>query len=111
MRNLTRLGYGVDYGPASDARVLAQALHLGTPPILLVLTENLPYWQTRTAHAVVLVDMDDEVALVNDPAFAERQVVSLNHLLLAWSDFDQLYAVISPTAGAATTLRQGLPQK
>lgn len=111
MRNLARFGYGVEYGPASDARVLVQALHHGTPPILLVQTENLPYWRTSTAHAVVLVDWGDEDALVNDPAFAERQIVSVNHLLLAWSEFDQLFAVISPAAGAVKSLRSGLPQK
>ncbi len=111
VRNLERFGYRVEYGAASDARVLAHALSNRTPPILLVNTDSLPYWRIGTAHAVVLVDMDDETACVNDPAFADIQNISINHLLLAWSDFDQLYAIISAPTGVASLSLPGLPQR
>lgn len=111
VRNLARFRYDVEYGAASDARVLGQAHHQGAPPIRLVLTESLPYWRVQTAHAVVLVDWGDEYATLNDPMFADRQVVSIKNLLLAWSDFDQLFAIISPAAGAEISSRHGLPRE
>lgn len=111
VRNLEDCGYNVEYGTASDARVLAQALSERTPLILPVHTNNLPYWRIGTAHAVVLVDTDDESATVNDPALSDIQVISINHLLLAWPDFDQMYALIHPATSVAQSARPGLPQK
>jgi len=42
--NLERHGYTVTYAPATDDRVLVDALSSGIPPIVLVLTNNLSYW-------------------------------------------------------------------
>ena len=65
------------------------------PPIALVRTTHLPYWKYETAHAVVVVAADAEQVTLNDPAFADApQTVSRNAFMLAWSDFDYLYAVI-----------------
>ena len=85
------------YSPATDERVLLQALSSGVPPIVLLLTTNLTYWDRETAHAVVVIGIDDDTVTVNDPAFsASSQRVPRNEFLLAWSDFDYLYALISP---------------
>lgn len=95
--NLEQHGYAVTYSPATDERVLLQALSSGVPPIALLLTTNLTYWDRETAHAVVVIGIDDDTVTVNDPAFsAGSQRLPRNEFLLAWSDFDYLYALISP---------------
>ena len=74
-----------------------QALSAGIPPITLVLTSNLSYWNTQTAHAVVVAGIDDDVVIVNDPAFpTNSQRIARNEFMLAWSDFDYLYTLIRP---------------
>jgi ABC-type bacteriocin/lantibiotic exporter with double-glycine peptidase domain len=95
--NLAQQGYAVTYSPATDERVLLQALSSGVPPIALVLTANLSYWDRESAHAVVVVGIDDDTVVVNDPAFpASGQRIPRNEFMLAWSDFDYLYALIRP---------------
>ena len=94
--NLREHGYDVVYGAAVNERPLAEALADRVPPIALVYTSGLPYWQRETAHAVVVVEFGEQVAL-NDPAFpAQPQRVSRDAFMLAWSEFDYLYAVIRP---------------
>ena len=95
--NLAAHGYHVTYAPATDERVLLQSLAEGTPPIALVRTDNLSYWQVDTAHALVVTGMDDESVIVNDPAFPIQQRIPRTEFMLAWSDFDYLYALIRPT--------------
>lgn len=95
--NLERHGCSVTYAPATDERVLVQSPSAGIPPITLVLTTNLPYWSVQTAHAVVVTGIDDDAVIVNDPAFsANSQRVPRNAFMVAWSDFDYLYALIRP---------------
>jgi ABC-type bacteriocin/lantibiotic exporter with double-glycine peptidase domain len=94
--NLKRHGYDVTYAAATDERALTQALAAVIPPIALLYTTHLSYWKQETAHAVVVVGLTDEVTL-NDPAFPTTpQTVSHNTFMLAWSDFDYLYALIRP---------------
>jgi ABC-type bacteriocin/lantibiotic exporter with double-glycine peptidase domain len=96
LRNLAAYGYQVDYAPATDERVLVDALEAGVPPIVLIRTDNLTYWSTNTAHAVVVIGLDDETVTVNDPAFAAPQRIAYHEFMLAWSDFDYLYSLIQP---------------
>ncbi len=77
---------------------LKQVLNEGSAPILRVLTGQLPYWSEDTPHAVVLVDLDDNIATVNDPAFDEPQRVSFDELCLAWDDGGNTYVVIRSNA-------------
>jgi ABC-type bacteriocin/lantibiotic exporter with double-glycine peptidase domain len=98
LRNLRRRGYEVTYAPATDERALTTALSAGIPPIVLLHTTHLPYWTQETSHAVVVIALDANSAVLNDPAFsAAPQSVSRQTFLLAWSDFDYLYALIRPT--------------
>lgn len=94
--NLATYGYRVTYAPATDERVLLQSLADGAPPIALVRTDSLSYWQVETAHAVVVTGMDDESVVINDPAFPIQQRIPRAQFLLAWSDFDYLYALVQP---------------
>jgi ABC-type bacteriocin/lantibiotic exporter with double-glycine peptidase domain len=93
--NLAQHGYAVRYAPATDERALLDALAAGTPPIVLLLTTYLHYWETDTAHAVVVVGVESDEMIVNDPAFAKQSWrVPHNEFMLAWSDFDYLYALV-----------------
>ena len=92
---LSQLGYVVTFeqGTESDLR---QHLSHGQPCIIFLKTEHLPHWQTEDAHAVVLAGMTSENVYINDPAFdAAPLTVPLNNFLLAWSEFDYEYAVIT----------------
>jgi len=94
---LRNYGYDVTYAAATDERPLTEALAAGLPPVALLLTQNLPYWERETAHAVVVVGVDTHTVYLNDPAFPEApKSVPRDDFLLAWSDFDMLYAVIRP---------------
>lgn len=88
-------GYDVVYTAAIDERPLTEALTAGLAPIVLLHTRNLSYWERETAHAVVVVGMDARTVYLNDPAFLDApKAISRLEFLLAWSDFDMLYAVI-----------------
>ena len=74
---------------------MTQALADGIPPIALVRTTHLPYWERETPHAVVVVAMDADQVTLNDPAFsAAPQTVSRGAFMLSWLDFDCLYVLI-----------------
>lgn len=99
VQNLRRHGYDVTYAAATDERVLLQALADGVPPIALLRTTHLPYWGRETSHAVVIVAMDADHVTLNDPAFPTApQTISRDAFMLAWLDFDCLYAVIRPSS-------------
>lgn len=74
---------------------LQAALAAGVPPIVLVHTAELPYWQMSFAHAVVLVGLDAETAVLHDPAWDTAAVrVPLSDFLLAWDEMVNLCALI-----------------
>jgi ABC-type bacteriocin/lantibiotic exporter with double-glycine peptidase domain len=95
--NLRHHGYDVTYAAATDERALTQALADGIPPIALVHTAPLPYWERETPHAIVVTAMDADQVTLNDPAFPTApQTVSHGAFMLSWLDFDSLYALIHP---------------
>lgn len=51
-------------GKLADLRT---ALSQRVPPIAMVHTSELPYWEQATAHAVVLLAIDEKTVLLNDP--------------------------------------------
>jgi hypothetical protein len=90
-----RLDIQIDYqqGVLDDLRA---ALNAGYPPAVFLQAGELPYWHARTRHAVVLVGYDDDSFYVNDPYFEHApQVVSFGDLDLAWSEAEEVYAVIT----------------
>lgn len=94
LRNLASRTLAVHYGEGTphDLRAaLAQAI----PPITLVNTKHLPHWQLQTAHAVVLLAMDDNHVMINDPGMAQsRLVLGVDDFLLAWDEMANLFALI-----------------
>lgn len=97
-RNLYRLsqtGVEVVYREGSMS-ILEEAILAGRPCITLVRTEFLPYWTYSTDHAVVVVGIDDDHILLDDPAFAQHPMrVTRLEFELAWMEFNYRYCVIT----------------
>lgn len=80
---------------ANDEQRLYAALSRGTPPILRVITGDLPYWTVATTHAVVLTGIEGEQAFVNDPAFSQAPIaLDRDSLFLAWMNAGALFGLI-----------------
>ena len=95
VQNVERLGIHVHYQRGSIAQ-LRSHLTVGQPCIVFVQTKDLPYRDDDTAHAIVLVGMDDDNCYVNDPEFIESPLpVSLGDFDLAWLERDEMYAVFT----------------
>lgn len=52
---------------SGDLSDLQAAVESGVPPIALVRTDQLSYWQETTFHAVVVTGFDEESLFLNDP--------------------------------------------
>jgi ABC-type bacteriocin/lantibiotic exporter with double-glycine peptidase domain len=96
IRFLERLGVNVilSEGGLTD---LEAHLQNGQPCIVFLRTKELPYWIDDTGHAVVVIGIDDSHVYLLDPAFDESpQQVSHGDFILAWLDFNDDYAVVTP---------------
>jgi len=94
LKALESLGVTVTFRTGTLAE-LHQYLLTDQPPITLVLTGELPYWNESTLHAVVVIGLDDQYVYVNDPAHPEAPIlVSHGDFELAWLERDELYAVL-----------------
>jgi len=94
LNNLADLGVHVRYARGTQDE-LSDYLARGQPCIVLVRTDQLPYWTYATDHAVLVVGFDEQAVYVNDPAFEQApQRVSHADFELAWLEFDYRYAVI-----------------
>ena len=100
-RNIVRLSrWGVDvlYREANFS-LLVDALRQGDPVIAFVDTGELSYWTEATNHALVVVGIEGDFVLVNDPAIDEpAQAVASDEFELAWLNTDYACAVVRRTA-------------
>lgn len=96
IRTLSRLNVQVVYEEGTLEKLRDHLLN-DYPPIVFVSTQDLPYWDRRTQHAVVVVGLDDHYIYLNDPAFVSAPIpVPRADFELAWFERDRLYAVILP---------------
>lgn len=95
LRRLHKFGVAVTYGQGTLQDLQAHLAN-NTPCILSVDTGEFPYWQRATAHAVVLVGLDEMFAYFHDPdlAFGPTRI-SRGDLDLAWLEGDELFATLS----------------
>lgn len=100
IRRLQRLGVHVAYA-TGDEDTIRRAIERGIPPIVFLLTGDLPYWNISLRHAVLVVGYDDAHVYLRDPAYPDGpQKVGWGDFVLAWSEFDYRYATLEPqTAG------------
>ena len=82
---------------ARDLAGLVSFLSSGKPPIALLATASLPYWQETCNHVAVVVGLDDSHVYLNDPYFdAAPQRVSHADFLLAWTANACTAAILRP---------------
>lgn len=94
LRNLEALGVSVAI-TRGNKDGLQGHLGSGSPVIVALNTDALPYWEEDTAHAVVVIGIELDHVLLNDPAFEEApQVVPLDAFLMGWIEQDYRYAIL-----------------
>jgi len=94
IKRLSELGAEVVY-TSGDETTLKEAIDRDIPPLIFVDTGELPYWNVRLRHAVLMVGYDEVQAYLNDPDRPTAPTaVSWGDLMLAWSEFDYKYALI-----------------
>lgn len=90
-----RYGVWVVFGK-NDETALLRYLSARQSVIAFVMTDELPYWDEPTQHALLVIGYDEQTYFVNDPAFPNAPIpIPEGDLLLAWMEFDYAYAVIS----------------
>jgi predicted double-glycine peptidase len=96
VRRLTQWGITVEYGEGETA-MLEALVDAGWPVIVLVRTQELPYWQGfDTYHSVVVVGYNATHVYVNDPHFDNAPIqVTRGDFWLAWLGMNNRYAFIS----------------
>ena len=91
---LENLGVVVHY-VVGDEQSLRAAIDRGVPPIVFLLTGDLPAWKVNLRHAVLVVGYDEHLVYINDPEFpVAPQKVTWGDFMLAWSEFDYRCALI-----------------
>lgn len=80
---------------SGDMNDLRFALDQGTPAITLVNTSQLRYWNEATAHAVVVIGIDESSVIVNDPGIVEAAIaVPIGDFELAWDEIVNRYGLL-----------------
>ncbi len=97
IERLTRWGYIVNYRQAT-LEALVQSIARNIPPIAMVKTGFLDYWdEFDTGHAVVIVGINERHVLLNDPAFSTApQVATVDGFAAAWIERNEMAAFIQP---------------
>ena len=97
IRELEKQGVSVLYKKGTLAELYQHLLN-GLPCIVAVQTEQLPYWEgVISGHVVVVVGIDAQHLLVNDPEFASAPLrVKFGDFDLAWLEQGEYYAVLEP---------------
>jgi len=96
IKRLAQQGVNVVYATGDDS-ILRNTIEQGIPLIAFLATGDLPNWYVSLRHAVLVVGFDDADVYLHDPAFPSAPIpVNWDDFLLAWSEFDYAYAVISP---------------
>lgn len=93
--NLSQLGYHVAYDTSSLA-LLQYHLAQRHPPIVLLKTGWLTYWDQDVAHACVLAGILEETVFLFDPYFPSGpREVTLTEFLAGWTEMDFLTAIVT----------------
>ena len=94
IQRLTQRGYRVTY-EQTTLEQLQHYLQQQSPVIVFLRTAGLPGWREDVAHAVVLVGLTSDIAIIHDPARdSGPDEIGLDALLLAWSEMDYYCATI-----------------
>ncbi len=94
LRRLEAIGVSVTIAKGNLA-VLRKALEDDLPVIVALDTAPLAHWVDDTAHAVVVVGIEQDAVIVNDPEFEQAPLrIPIDEFLLAWLEHDYRHATI-----------------
>ncbi|WP_231911265.1 C39 family peptidase [Candidatus Promineifilum breve] len=98
-RNIHRLAESTNQviTESGALETLGEWLNNDVPVIAFVQAGELPYWRgQQLQHAVVIVGIDQETVWILDPDTGLEPVsVGLDDFMLAWSELDNLCAIIT----------------
>lgn len=98
-RNIRRLASGDRFVTieSGDLAKLKQWLDNAIPVIAFIQAGELPHWRgEHFQHAVVVIEISQESVWILDPDAGDEAIGSpVDDFMLAWSELDYLYAVIS----------------
>jgi ABC-type bacteriocin/lantibiotic exporter with double-glycine peptidase domain len=98
---LPELGYTASVYSASLFE-LERNIEKGIPCIVQVWTEHLSYWQSAWMHDLVVVGIEGDAMLVNDPAFPDApKAVAKSEFERAWAAADRLLIQIEKSTPPA----------
>jgi predicted double-glycine peptidase len=82
---------------AGEWETIQAQLAQKTPVIAMVQAGELPHWHGETfQHAVVIIACSETQVWLLDPATSSDPIiVSIDEFMLAWSEMDYQYAVVS----------------
>jgi ABC-type bacteriocin/lantibiotic exporter with double-glycine peptidase domain len=96
LKRLERYKIKVTIQKNGDLPQLLQCIDEGIPPLVFIHTGQLSYWQEDTQHVILMSGYEDRDLWVNDPAFPEGpQRIQADELMLAWDEFDNIYATLT----------------
>ncbi len=96
MRKLEEaMGLHVSISEWGGIEALEKHLNTGLPVLVNVNTKELTYWDREASHVVAVIGLENDVVIVNDPAFDDApKRIPHGEFLLAWDEQYQRYGVI-----------------
>lgn len=95
MHKLEGMGMYVSTGEWGGVEALETYLSTGLPILVSVDTKELAYWNREASHVMVVIGLEDNFIIVNDPAFSEApKEIPLGDFLLAWDEQYQRYGAV-----------------
>lgn len=94
IRVLDKLGLTVIYESGTFLKLYEHLSH-NRPCIAFVEAGELPYWNERNSHAIVVVGLDTQFVYLNDPVLAYGPIrVPRGDFDLAWLEHEEFYATL-----------------
>lgn len=95
IKSLEQLNLKTSY-QYTDMVGLEELLNQGQPLIVFVRTNELPYWDYETDHAIVVIGFDESNVFANDPHFVDAPMtIPRGDFELAWLERDYYYATVT----------------
>lgn len=63
------MGLHVSIGEWGGVEALEKHLNTGLPVLVNVNTKELTYWNGEASHVVAVIGLENDIVIVNDPAF------------------------------------------
>jgi len=101
LSRLEQLGFRVEVVPSNLTEIRLYLTEMKKPVIAVVYTGYLPYLTAESLHAVVVVGVDEQKVVLNDPLLEDAPVViSVEEFQRAWYFWGNLIVILEPLDAA-----------